>query len=224
MTGDGPVARRATPGFLDGFDSRQIHPPDRLGTHCQRVFGNGPAVPPLEAPLFGPGTPFPTQPRTCSGASIPAASHSPERLTPLIVWALRFTRPPTPPCPASPIRAGKAAWQNPPPASPALPAARSTANGRANAMPAAHGTASWKRRRCPPAPNRWAPRGRNIPLTDLRHREEPAAAPRRQRDGRTGPRAGRRAGPGVGVLVGGDPGIGKSTLLLQAVASFARKD
>ena len=28
--------------------------------------------------------------------------------------------------------------------------------------------------------------------------------------------------PGSGVLVGGDPGIGKSTLLLQALASLAR--
>ena len=28
--------------------------------------------------------------------------------------------------------------------------------------------------------------------------------------------------PGSGVLIGGDPGIGKSTLLLQALASLAR--
>jgi DNA repair protein RadA/Sms len=29
--------------------------------------------------------------------------------------------------------------------------------------------------------------------------------------------------PGSGVLIGGDPGIGKSTLLLQALAALARK-
>jgi hypothetical protein len=36
-------------------------------------------------------------------------------------------------------------------------------------------------------------------------------------------RAGRRAGAGSAALVGGDPGIGKSTLLLQAAARFARR-
>ena len=29
--------------------------------------------------------------------------------------------------------------------------------------------------------------------------------------------------PGSAILVGGDPGIGKSTLLLQAAAAFARR-
>ena len=67
-----------------------------------------------------------------------------------------------------------------------------------------------------------AKRGRTIPLTDLAHEEAPP------------PRAGsgidefdRVLGgglvPGSAILVGGDPGIGKSTLLLQAAAGFAQK-
>ncbi|MGL5012317.1 MAG: DNA repair protein RadA [Paracoccaceae bacterium] len=65
-------------------------------------------------------------------------------------------------------------------------------------------------------------KGRTIPLTDLVTAEEPP------------PRAGsgideldRVLGGGLvpasAILVGGDPGIGKSTLLLQAAASFARR-
>ncbi|WP_435259155.1 DNA repair protein RadA [Thioclava sp. FR2] len=65
-------------------------------------------------------------------------------------------------------------------------------------------------------------KGRSIPLTDLATEEAPP------------PRAGsgideldRVLGGGLvpasAILVGGDPGIGKSTLLLQATASFARK-
>lgn len=64
-------------------------------------------------------------------------------------------------------------------------------------------------------------KGRSIPLTDLATEEAPP------------PRAGsgideldRVLGGGLvpasAILVGGDPGIGKSTLLLQATASFAR--
>lgn len=65
-------------------------------------------------------------------------------------------------------------------------------------------------------------KGRTIPLTDLSTEEAPP------------PRAGsgmeeldRVLGGGLvpasAILVGGDPGIGKSTLLLQATASFARR-
>ena len=65
-------------------------------------------------------------------------------------------------------------------------------------------------------------RGRTIPVTTLQATEAPP------------PRAGsgiaeldRVLGGGLvpasAILVGGDPGIGKSTLLLQAIASFARK-
>jgi DNA repair protein RadA/Sms len=65
-------------------------------------------------------------------------------------------------------------------------------------------------------------KGRTIPLTDLATEEAPP------------PRAGsgideldRVLGGGLvpasAILVGGDPGIGKSTLLLQAAASFARR-
>ena len=73
-----------------------------------------------------------------------------------------------------------------------------------------------------PAPGGGAtPRGRVLPLTDLAHAEPPP------------PRAASGIGefdrvlggglvPGSAVLLGGDPGIGKSTLLLQAAAQFAR--
>ncbi|WP_151720426.1 DNA repair protein RadA [Gemmobacter serpentinus] len=64
-------------------------------------------------------------------------------------------------------------------------------------------------------------KGRTIPITDLATEEAPP------------PRAGSGIGeldrvlggglvPASAILVGGDPGIGKSTLLLQAAASFAR--
>ena len=64
-------------------------------------------------------------------------------------------------------------------------------------------------------------KGRTIPLSDLATAEDPP------------PRAGSGIGeldrvlggglvPASAILVGGDPGIGKSTLLLQAAASFAR--
>ncbi|HBU15498.1 MAG: DNA repair protein RadA [Rhodobacteraceae bacterium GWE1_64_9] len=65
-------------------------------------------------------------------------------------------------------------------------------------------------------------KGRTIPLTDLATEEAPP------------PRASSGIGeldrvlggglvPASAILVGGDPGIGKSTLLLQAAASFARR-
>ncbi len=64
-------------------------------------------------------------------------------------------------------------------------------------------------------------RGRSIHLTDLASDEAP---PPRTNSGM--PELDRVLGGGLvpssAVLVGGDPGIGKSTLLLQAAASFAR--
>jgi len=64
-------------------------------------------------------------------------------------------------------------------------------------------------------------RGRTIPLTDLATEEAP---PPRSTSGMA--ELDRVLGGGLvaasAILVGGDPGIGKSTLLLQAAASFAR--
>jgi DNA repair protein RadA/Sms len=64
-------------------------------------------------------------------------------------------------------------------------------------------------------------RGRSIPLTDLATEEDP---PPRASSGID--ELDRVLGGGLvaasAILVGGDPGIGKSTLLLQAAASFAR--
>ena len=65
-------------------------------------------------------------------------------------------------------------------------------------------------------------KGRRMALTDLATTEE---APPRTRAGM--PELDRVLGGGLvpasATLVGGDPGIGKSTLLLQAAAAFARK-
>lgn len=65
-------------------------------------------------------------------------------------------------------------------------------------------------------------RGKTIPLTDLAHEEAP---PPRISSGMN--EFDRVLGGGLvqasAILVGGDPGIGKSTLLLQAAASFANK-
>ncbi len=66
------------------------------------------------------------------------------------------------------------------------------------------------------------PRGRAVRLVALKGEE---AEPPRIQTGMT--ELDRVAGggfvPGSGVLIGGDPGIGKSTLLLQALAGLARK-
>ena len=68
--------------------------------------------------------------------------------------------------------------------------------------------------------------------TVYRHREGPAHANRRdkkrgrapgfRRHRRARPRSGRRHREGSVVLIGGDPGIGKSTLMLQAMDELAR--
>ncbi|WP_126975999.1 DNA repair protein RadA [Frigidibacter oleivorans] len=64
-------------------------------------------------------------------------------------------------------------------------------------------------------------KGRSIPLTDLATEEAP---PPRARSGiaEFDRVLGGGLVPASAVLVGGDPGIGKSTLLLQATAAFAR--
>ncbi|WP_297621125.1 DNA repair protein RadA [uncultured Roseicyclus sp.] len=66
-----------------------------------------------------------------------------------------------------------------------------------------------------------AAKGRRIGLTDLRTQETPP--PRRTSGmGELDRVLGGGLVPASATLVGGDPGIGKSTLLLQAAASFAR--
>jgi DNA repair protein RadA/Sms len=65
-------------------------------------------------------------------------------------------------------------------------------------------------------------KGRSITLTDLATKEDP---PPRASSGidELDRVLGGGLVPASAILVGGDPGIGKSTLLLQAAASFARK-
>ena len=65
-------------------------------------------------------------------------------------------------------------------------------------------------------------KGKSIPLTDLATQE---AAPPRASSGinELDRVLGGGLVPASAILVGGDPGIGKSTLLLQATAAFARK-
>ncbi|WP_204114768.1 DNA repair protein RadA [Shimia biformata] len=65
-------------------------------------------------------------------------------------------------------------------------------------------------------------KGRSVPLTDLRTEETP---PPRTMSGldELDRVLGGGLVPSSAILVGGDPGIGKSTLLLQAAASFASK-
>jgi DNA repair protein RadA/Sms len=65
-------------------------------------------------------------------------------------------------------------------------------------------------------------KGKGIPLTDLATQE---AAPPRAASGimEFDRVLGGGLVPASAILVGGDPGIGKSTLLLQATAAFARK-
>ena len=109
-------------------------------------------------------------------------------------------------------------WPNRSPASSASPAAPSPANGPAAARPAASGTPSRKKPSSPaPGPAAKAPAGRAVAFVGLAGSAEPP------------PRApigiaeldrvlGGGLVPASAVLVGGDPGIGKSTLLLQAAA------
>ncbi len=65
-------------------------------------------------------------------------------------------------------------------------------------------------------------KGKSIPLTDLATQE---AAPPRAASGinELDRVLGGGLVPASAILVGGDPGIGKSTLLLQATAAFARR-
>ncbi len=64
-------------------------------------------------------------------------------------------------------------------------------------------------------------RGRTVPLTDLATEEAPPPRTRSGMDEFDRVLGGGLV-PGSAILVGGDPGIGKSTLLLQAAAQFAR--
>ena len=70
-------------------------------------------------------------------------------------------------------------------------------------------------------PRRAGDEGQDHCVGSLADGGSPAAAPVFWPE-RTGPRAGRRLVAASAILVGGDPGIGKSTLLLQATAAFAR--
>jgi DNA repair protein RadA/Sms len=65
-------------------------------------------------------------------------------------------------------------------------------------------------------------KGRAIPLTDLATEEAPPVRASSGIDELDRVLGGGLV-PASAILVGGDPGIGKSTLLLQAAASFARK-
>ena len=113
------------------------------------------------------------------------------------------------------------AWQNPSPASSAKPAAPSRRNGRGAARPAPNGTRSPKNpsEARPGLPAKGdAPVPARLALESLTGTVEPP--PRlctkiEELDRVLG--GGLVAAPAV--LVGGDPGIGKSTLLLQAAAS-----
>ena len=72
-----------------------------------------------------------------------------------------------------------------------------------------------------------AGKGRSAPMTGMNQPDRPARGADRRLRAAAGAgrgvlaRAGRRHGAGELVLIGGDPGIGKSTLLLQAAAQFA---
>ena len=55
-----------------------------------------------------------------------------------------------------------------------------------------------------------------------RHRQRHAGNTCPHRRGRAGPGARRRPGAGVVVLLAGEPGVGKSTLLLEVAARWAR--
>ena len=72
-----------------------------------------------------------------------------------------------------------------------------------------------------PAKSLGAARGRKVPLSDLSHAEP---EPPRTLSGiaELDRVLGGGLVPASAILVGGDPGIGKSTLLLQAAAAFAR--
>ena len=123
---------------------------------------------------------------------------------------------------------GSAAWPNPKPALPASNAARSRLAGPGAARAAAPGTALSRNCRAPrrrkasaPRPGRRrARRSRGLDFVALRG--DSAGPPRRLTGIAELDRVcGGGLVPGSTILVGGDPGIGKSTLLLQAAASLA---
>ena len=98
--------------------------------------------------------------------------------------------------------------------------------GKASAAPAAPGTPSSRRS------SAGTPRGRSrlahvaapaatAPVRPGRHGSRRPRLPTRHRRGRPRPR--RRLVPGSLVLLGGEPGIGKSTLVLEAAAGARRR-
>ena len=114
-------------------------------------------------------------------------------------------------------------WPVRPNAIPVRIVARCRANGPVVAAPAANGTASSRK-----APLTTVPRGLSagkgraigfVPLNATDFVEEPRFATGIGEFDRV---VGGGLVPGSTVLIGGDPGIGKSTLLLQVVASLAR--
>ena len=123
----------------------------------------------------------------------------------------------SPACPAP-----EPSWLNPPPASSASPAAPSPRNGPAAARPAASGTPSRKRpsppAQAPPPKPRPAARVTFVGLAGSAEPPPRAAIGIAELDRVLG----GGLVPASAVLVGGDPGIGKSTLLLQAAARLAR--
>ncbi|SEL02845.1 DNA repair protein RadA/Sms [Roseivivax marinus] len=72
----------------------------------------------------------------------------------------------------------------------------------------------------PPAKALDRNKGRTVPLTDLSHAEAPPPRTASRLDELDRVLGGGLV-PGSAILVGGDPGIGKSTLLLQGAAAFA---
>ena len=95
-------------------------------------------------------------------------------------------------------------------------------NGPANARRAAAGTRSSRkvRARRPAPPRASALKGRPFALEDLKTVED--APPRRITGVAEFDRVcGGGVVPGSALLVGGDPGVGKSTLILQALAQYA---
>ena len=104
-------------------------------------------------------------------------------------------------------------------------AARSASAGRASATPAASGTPSSRRRRRSASAARRrdaASSGRPFPLEDLAGASAPQ--PRIVTGiGELDRVAGGGFVAGSATLIGGEPGIGKSTLLIQACAALARR-
>ena len=97
-------------------------------------------------------------------------------------------------------------------------------NGPANVMIAGRGTRLLRNAKIPrPGPGKRAT-GRQITLEPLQSAQAAAPLPRMQSDISEFDRvAGGGLVPGSATLIGGDPGIGKSTLLLQLTCNLAKR-